>query len=343
MYELPPKITKGFLLNKKPAEAYFEFYLGVPVKKGLFKSPSCLRIDNHPTCAFYKNANGDLLYKDFAGISGDFIKVVMEIFKVSYYKALNIIANDFGYIKSENYQVNLPKREYSGSILKETERAKILVEIQEFSERELSWWNSFGISLNTLKKFKVYSIKHVFLNGVYFTSSTDKCPIYGYYGGKNSDNIELWRLYMPTKRSYRFISNWSGNHWHGSAQLPINKNHCIIIKSMKDLMLLYEFGFTSIAPTSENVLITESQFSKLQNKYQNILLFFDNDLPGVKAAQKYKKAYGIRCIFIKRKYSKDISDLYKKVSSAVFWTIVDELNSIILDNNIKKTKHFYVF
>lgn len=343
MFELPPRITKKFLLEKNPPEVYFEHYLGVPVKKGLFTSPSCLRKDNHPTCSFYKNSKGDLIYKDFAGISGDFVKIVMEIFNVSYFKALNIIANDFGYIKLDNYPINTSKIQYTGYILKETEKAKIQVEIKEFSEKELSWWNSFGISLKTLEKFKVYSIKHVFLNSDYFTSSTEKTPIYGYFGGKNSNGNELWRLYIPSKIKYRFISNWDGKHWHGSRQLPILGNHCVISKSMKDLMLLYEFGIISIAPTSENILMTENQFYKIKNKYNNIFVMFDNDLAGVKGANKYKKKYGVRCIFIKRKYSKDISDLYKKLSRNQFWEVINELNIIIRDNSINKTKHFYIF
>lgn len=343
MYQLPQRITKKFLLSKKPAEVYFEHYLGVPVKKGLFKSPPCLRKDNHPTCAFYKNSKGDLIYKDFAGISGDFITIVMELYQVSYYKALNIIANDFGFIKMENYEVHEPKMPYSGNVLRETSKASIQVEIKEFSEKELNWWKSFGISHSTLKKFKVFSIKHVFLNGNYFSTSTNSSPIYGYYGGKNSNNEELWRLYMPTKRSFRFMSNWSGKHWHGSKQLPKSRSHCILTKSMKDLLLLYEYGITAIAPTSENVLMTENQMEKLKTKYTNILVFFDNDLAGVKGANKYKKKYGCRCVFIKRKYTKDISDLYKKVSAVTFWNIIGELNSIIEDNTVRQTKHFYVF
>lgn len=343
MFEIPPKITKQFLLDKNPAEAYFEYYLGVPVKKGLFKSPSILRKDNHPTCAFYRDKKGNLIFKDFAGISGDFTSIVMAIYNVSYYKALNIIANDFGYIKMDNYSINPPKLQYTGSVLKETNKAIIQVEIKDYSKKELSWWESFGISLNTLKKFKVFSIKHVFLNNNYFISSSETSPIYGYYGGEDSSGDELWRLYMPTKKLHRFISNWSSRHWHGSKQLPAIKDHCIIIKSMKDLLLLYEYGITSIAPTSENILMTEAQYNKLKEKYKNLLVFFDNDLAGVKGANKYRKTYKLRCIFIKRKYSKDISDLYKKVSSNTFWEIIAELEEIIKSPLIRKTKHFYIF
>ena len=39
------------ILNKVSQEQLMEHYLGIPVKKGLFKSP--LRRDKNPTCAFY--------------------------------------------------------------------------------------------------------------------------------------------------------------------------------------------------------------------------------------------------------------------------------------------------
>lgn len=346
MYKLEttPKITKELLLSGNPAEVYMEHYLGVPIKKGLFCSPSIIRTDRTPTCSFYKDKRGILRFKDFAGPTFDFVGCVMYLFKYSYYKALRTIANDFGIIKINNVQKNLPKIEYSGKILKETSKARIQVEIQDFSEKELKWWASFGISLKTLNKFKIFSVKHIFLNGVYYNSSSETSPIYGYFGGKNSDGDELWRLYMPTKKKFRFLSNWSSTMMQGAKQLPKEGTHCIFSKSMKDLMLLFEFGIISISPTSENILVSEVQMSKLVTRFDDsILIFFDNDLAGVRGANKYKKAFNARCLFIKRKYSKDISDLYKKVSSTVFWTIIEELELIIKDSSVRKTKHFYVF
>lgn len=344
MYQLPPRITKELLLSKHSQETYFEHYLGVNVKKGLFTSPSMIRKDNNPTCAFYKNSKGNLIYKDFAGPSFDFVGCVMYIFTCSYYKALQIIANDFGFTENAKLTRNAPKIEYSGNILKETEKAKIQVEIRPFSEKELEWWKSFGIRPRSLKKYQVYSIKSIFLNGNYFDSSTDTSPVYGYYGGTDSNGDELWRLYMPTKRKYRFLSNWPASKIQGVKQLPKTGSHCILIKSKKDVMLLEDFGFISCATVSENILITEAQHKKIIERFDNnFIVFFDNDLAGVKGANKYKKKYGARCIFIKRRYAKDITDLYKKVSETVFWTIVDELNSIIEDRTIQQTKHFYIF
>ena len=74
MYQLDnTRITKEFLLEKNTPETYMEYYLGVPVKKGLFCSPAIIRNDSKPTCSFYKNKRGDLIYKDFAGPSFDFV------------------------------------------------------------------------------------------------------------------------------------------------------------------------------------------------------------------------------------------------------------------------------
>lgn len=343
--EVAPRITKEFILSKINQEAIYEFYLGVPVKKGLFCSPACLRVDKKPTCSFYKNSKGDLLFKDFAAQSFSAFSLVMHLYNCSFPKALKIIANDFNIIPNSKLEKNIPKREYSGNVLKETEKAKIQVEIKEFSEKELLWWGSFGISLKTLTKFKVFSIKAVFLNGNYFMSSDEKCPVYGYYGGENVDGDELWRLYMPSKIKYRFLSNWeASSQFQGSKQLPKEGNHCIISKALKDVMVFYESGFISIAPTSENILMTEGRYKRLEEKFKTIILNFDNDLPGVRASHKYKKAYpNIKCVFIKRKYAKDVSDLYKKISRNQFWIVVDELNEIISNPDLRQTKHFYIF
>ena len=345
MFNLEPaeqKITKELLLSKNSEETYMEHYLGIPVKKGLFKSP--LRKDSKPTASFFRNKKGDLIFHDFRGdFYGNFISVVIELFQCSYYKALKIIANDFGISNYKNYEKHESKIEYSGIIFKETQSTSIIqVEKKEFSQKELDWWDSFGISKTTLSKYKVVSCSSIFLNGQYFTSSSDKSPIFGYYGGKK-DGIELWRIYMPTKKTFRFLSNWSSSIIQGSKQLIESGDYCILSKSLKDVMLLHEFNFISCAPNAESITISKSQFDKLNQKFNNIIIFFDNDLAGVQGAHRYKKQFNRKCIFIKRKYAKDISDLYKKLSSTQFWIAIDELNKILSDSTIRSTKHFYIF
>lgn len=320
---IAPKITKELLLSKYSAEQFFEFYLGVTVKKGLFCSPSVIRNDKTPTCAFYKDKKGNLKYKDFAGPTFDFVGCVMYIYNCNYYKALQIIANDFGFIHSDKLEVHPAKIPYSGNILEKTEKAKIQVEIKEFNDKELGWWRDFGICLKTLKKFKVFSIKSVFLNGVYFMSSSEQCPIYGYYGGEDSENNELWRLYMPTKRKYRFLTNWNSNMIQGSKQLPKSGEYVVITKSLKDVMALYEFGITAIAPNSENIFLTECQFAKLKSKFKEIYLLYDRDLPGVRSANKIRKKFTDLKVLLMPK-TKDFTDYVKKYGVIKTCNLIEE-------------------
>ena len=302
---------------------YFEHYLGVPIKKGLFRSPSIIRSDNNPTCSFYKNKNGVLMYKDFAGPTFDFIGCVMYLFNCNYYNALRIIAHDFNIIPIADIPRNPPKIQYTNTVLEKTSKSRIEVELKEFSEKELKWWEGFGISKNTLKKFQVYSIKSIFLNGVYFSSSSESSPIYGYYGGTASDGTELWRLYMPTKRNYRFLSNWSQEMIQGSKQLPKSGEFVVITKSMKDVMSLYEFGITAIAPNSENLFLTEPQYNKIKSRFNQVYLLYDRDLPGVKSANKIRKKFKEVKVLLTPK-TKDFSDYVKKYGIMKTFKLVEE-------------------
>lgn len=139
MYKVEPiTITKSLILNKVSEETLMEHYLGIPVKKGLFKSP--LRKDSRPTVSFYRSNKGVLMYKDFGnGFTSDFIGIVMYKFSCSYGKALHIIANDFGIISQKNLTVNKAKITYTNTTFHETQQAKIQVEIKDFDDHELEW------------------------------------------------------------------------------------------------------------------------------------------------------------------------------------------------------------
>jgi hypothetical protein len=305
------RITKEFLLSKHSQEKYMEHYLGVHVGKGLFKSP--LRSDRTPTCSFYKNNRGELLMKDFGnGFCGNFISVVMEKYKVTFVEALKIIANDFGLVEYKNHKKNPPKISYSNKILEKTERAKINVEVQEFTPYQLRWWKSQGITKETLNKFRVFSCKNVFLNNALFANFQLSCNMYGYYGGKK-DGEELWRIYRPGQKKFKFISNWTKYMMQGSHMLPKTGEVLFITKSLKDVMVLYEMGFPAIAPCSETLFMHENQLKTIKGRFKRIIVFFDNDLVGIGNMRHIKKKYSeLEFMWIPRKYKvKDISDAVK--------------------------------
>jgi hypothetical protein len=309
--KLEPKITKEFLLSKNSEETYMSTYLRVPVKRGLFCSP--LRKDNKPTCSFCHSKKGELMFHDFGtGFHENFVGVVMEIHKCSYQEALNVIAEDFGYISKAD---DRPAVKIKVSNVKLEEKTETLIQIKPkaFSEQELKWWKGFGVTEKTLKKYKVFSCDSIFLNGDYFSSSSPRIPIYGYYCGKKNGQ-ELWRIYFPSKRSFRFLSNVGKSYIQGAKQLPKTGDVLLITKSQKDVMLAYELGIPAIAPCSEVLFLSNKQIQHLKKRFKTIVVCYDTDITGIHNLKQIKVKYpDLHTFFIPRKYGvKDISDFFKK-------------------------------
>ena len=272
-----PKITKEFLLSKINQESIMQYYTGQDVNsKKLFTS--VLRKDNHVTCSFYKSKSGILYMHDFATNEHlDCWNIVMQLYNCNYYDALNIIAQDFGFVEGTHKNASPPKLVND---LKETESSKIQVQIKDFTEKELEWWNQFGISKKLLKKYHVFSLQHVFLNGQLRFTSSEQCPIYGYYFGKDKNHEEKWKIYFPMRQEFRFLNNVSKKTLQGYHQLPKTGDLLVITKSMKDCISLYGFGIPACAPNSETLFVNDKQLEEFKQRFKHILVVYDQDRPG---------------------------------------------------------------
>lgn len=333
-FQFKTKVTKEMILSKFSEEQIMEFYLHIPVKHGLFRSP--LRRDREPTCSFYRNNSGSLIFKDFAtGQHLNVFGVVQDLFKCTYFEALDIIANDFGIVKNSSLHKNIGKINENPVKIKDKEISKIQVEVQDFSDLELKWWSKYGINLDILKKFDVYSCKHVFLNDQLLAKSTQNCPIFGYYG-KKYQGLELWRCYFPKRTNYRFITNWPSKKIQGYDQLPKKGKLLVITKSMKDCMCLYSMGIPACAPNSETQFISDSVLDNLKSRFEHIIVLFDNDYTGISFMRKIKKDYPeLIYTWIPFKYgTKDISDHYKKYGRKETLNLIKEFILWLKENRL---------
>ena len=157
----------------------------------------------------------------------------------------------------------------------------------------------------------MYSCKTVFLNGNVYAQSAQHSPIYGYYFGKK-DNIEQWRIYMPKRKEFRFIGNVSTKTIQGYKQLVKKGKVVVITKSMKDCLSMYSCGISAIAPNSETQFVSDSMLEDLKKRFKYIVVFYDNDLPGIRGMKKLKKLHPeLNYFYIPRHYgAKDFSDFY---------------------------------
>lgn len=322
---LKPKITKDFILSKVNQESIMQYYTGLDVNsKKLMLSP--FRIDNHFTVSFYKSKSDILYLHDFATNEHiNCFQAVMKKFECNYYEALDIIAKDFNLIEGEN---NVKVKPLSVRPLKETQSTKIQVQVKNYSNKELEWWKQFGISVKTLKKFHVFSIENVFLNGELKFTSSEQCPVYGYYFGKDKNGIEKWKIYFPLKENYRFLNNLSKKVLQGYHQLPKTGDLLVITKSMKDLMAMYEFGISAISPNSETLFIDDKKLEEFKKRFKHILVVYDNDRPGLHNMWLIRKEHPeLNYFYIPWYLAKDFTDSIKLVGVENMKEYVNEFMS----------------
>lgn len=306
-----PKVTQDFILSKINQETIMQYYTGLDVNsKKLTLSP--LRNDNKVTCGFYKSKSGILYLHDFA--TNEHINcftLVSRLYNCNYYEALKIIAQDFGLIKGGRPKISNIK---IISDIKETETSRIQVQIKDYTEEELNWWLSFGITKKLLKKYHVYSLQNVFLNGNLAASSTSKMPIYGYYFGKDKNGLEKWKIYFPLRTNYRFMNNLSKKVLQGYHQLPKEGDLLVITKSMKDVISLYGFGISAVSPNSETLFIDDKKLEEFKKRFKHILVIYDNDRAGKYNMSKIRKLYPeLNYFILPNTLAKDFTDSIKLV------------------------------
>ena len=276
---------------------------------------------------------------------GNFVEVVKRKFSVSYKEALRIIANDFGIVESGELKKNKSCiKKYTNNKLEQTEGSIIGVKVKDFTEDELNYWKSYGISLNTLKKYYVFSCELVVLNDEIYAHSNSNEFIFGYFYPSTSTK-QYWRIYFPKRRKLnRFISNWNKTMIQGWHNLPKSGEFLVITKSLKDVMLCYELGIPAIAPNSENIFITDSQWDDLIIRFKHIFLLYDTDLAGVQNSKKIKKQHPrIEVLLIPRKYkAKDLTDLYKKLGTERILNLIDDSIRYYLYSSIENLKYFCI-
>ena len=324
---LKPKVTKDFILSKINQESIIHYYTGIEVNsKKLFLSP--VRNDNKVTCGIYKSKSGILYIHDFATNEHlDCWNLVMRLYNCDYFQALNKIAQDFNLIEgSQNLEKVSPPVIIES--IKESESARIQVQIKNYTNEELNWWNQFGITLKLLKKYKVYSIRHVFLGGELKFTSSEKCPIYGYYFGKDKNGEEKWKIYFPLKKEYRFLNNLSKKVLQGYHQLPKTGDLLVITKSMKDVVALYGFGIAAVSPNSETLFLEDKKLEEFKQRFKHILVLYDNDKPGMHNMWLIRKEHPeLNYYFLPFYLSKDFTDSIKLVGVDNMKEYVDEFMS----------------
>ena len=292
------------LLDKVDDYTIFSYYLGQFKINKLMNSP--LRTDDRmPSFAIFRGSNGALLFKDHGtGEAGNALKFIKLYKHIETREELE--RELLRIVKSVNPNMNTRKNTYEYSTIpKETE---IGIVRQPFTQVDKDYWKQFHISLSTLKKFNVFSIKYFLCNRVVRGTYKDTNPMYAY------KVFDKFKIYRPLASKYtKWRTNLTNRHVQGLAELPKEGGNLLIItKSLKDVMCLYEMGFYAISASSETTFIPDDILTYLKKKWKHIVILYDRDRTGMLKARGYSKMYKLHPIFVnKRFHAKDVSDAVK--------------------------------
>jgi len=270
--------------------------------------------DIKPGC-FYKYHNNTLYFVDWAGTKTHYncFDVVMDLYSTDFKGAINQIKEDFNLtFKVYSFRPNdaVPRRiERKTKIIKneESNSSSIIVYPQNFNPIDLKFWNQFGITLDTLNKYKVYSAYKVEINGYLYHVYNNLDPMYAY---AEHNTVKIYR--PRANKSKKWRTNMKGGILEGYTQLQEQGDALIITKSRKDVMCLYELGFNAVAVRSETCLVSENAMNLLKNRFKTIYTLFDNDETGIEASMLMSETYQTKPIFTEKE--KDISDFIRKYS-----------------------------
>lgn len=292
-------ITLDYILSKVTEYDIYARYIGQFKVGFIYNSP--FRKDKNPSFGIFQSKKtGKLLFKDHGnGECGDVIKFV-ELYTglTNYNDVLNRIVSDMS-ITNNTKLKSIKKYESNETI--------IGVVRQDWTDIDINYWLQFGITLDTLNKFNVSSIKYYLCNGIVKGIYKENNPMYAY---KVYDHFKIYRPYADKYTKWR--NNLSETDIQGFQQLPSKGDLLIITKSLKDVMCLYEMGYYAISPSSESTFIPDKALNLLKKRFKRILLCFDRDKAGCKNMRKISLKTGLNGFLIHKKFkAKDISDAVK--------------------------------
>ncbi|GBU08676.1 topoisomerase [Bacteroidales bacterium] len=200
---------------------------------------------------------------------------------------------------------------------------------QSFTAKDLSFWQQYGIIPETLKTFKVTSLKRFESenkdgNPFNFTYSEQE-PMFGYQGK------QYVKIYRPHSQVRFLYGGNVENYCFGLEQLPAKGDLLFITGGEKDVLSLASRGFHAICFNSETANVPQNIVRKLSYMFKHIVLLYDMDKTGQESSLKHQQQlteFDVKRLLLPipgTKEAKDISDFFRIGNG------VEELTRLFLD------------
>ena len=312
----------------------FSHYLGFEVNLHKnFRSP--FYEDKRASChIYYDRKSSSYKFYDHgdASYSGDCFWFVATLkgmnLKLEFSQILQTIVQDLGlyaFFKDEPVapdpvsKFSRPTHHSESRIAQERqerEERPYTMDVLPFNDDLLNYWAHYGIFEDTLRHFKVRSLKRyesISAEGKKFelkASPTE--PIFAYPG------IDYIKLYRPHSAKMRFLygGRMPAIYCFGMEQIPTKGDMLFITGGEKDVLSLYAHGFNAICFNSETAQIPESIIESLRLRFRHIIILYDADETGMREARRQTeqlaeyKILNLTLPLCGSKTEKDVSDYF---------------------------------
>lgn len=293
MLESKISLTKDDILSLVSEEDIYRKYTFFDEVGKKFLSP--FNKEKTPSCIVYPS-NNYLYFKDFSsGKSGNCFSLVQQLEQIGYKESLLKIYKDFGLKIDFNNKKTFVK-EYKSKI------TNIRIKPEKWNDKYLDYWKQYNISLDTLNYFNIIPISYYWINYNRFKVDFGFAYCFGNH---------KYKILQPYNNDWKWVSNTDSNTIQGFNQIN-NPSEIIITSSLKDIACIYEnLGIQSIAPNSENTYLPKIVMDNLINSNKKVIVWFNNDDPGIKAAEYYKQ-FNFDIFIHDKDLPKDPSDIIKE-------------------------------
>lgn len=272
-------------------------YFGVQTFPRLIKAP--YRVDNKPSVGLVSDGQ-HVSYKDFA--TGDYGSI---------YKLIQLTFNWSKDEMMENIVKSYPTKKVKPKISKQI---NIEITVRDWKKHDIAYWGQYGISVDWLKFAEVYPISHMFLrkNSQRYMFGCEK---HAYAYVEHKDDIITYKIYQPLSKQRKWLSNINSSVISLWTKVPDTGKLIVICSSLKDALCLWaNTDIPAIALQGEAYDMSDTAVKALKGRFDNVVICFDNDDPGIADSEKLHQSTGFDQIILPEGHGKDISDIYKDIN-----------------------------
>jgi hypothetical protein len=283
-------VSRKSILHSIDDYSIYSYYIGQELELRTKYSSPLRHGDEDPSFSLYysKHFENVIMYKDSAlnkfGTVFDFLS---EFLKIPIRDVLLQINSDFGLgLGGEDVGEFKPHLVKTKPIKKHP--TKIEISKQEPTKEFKRYWDKLEITNNTLNKFYCRCVRVMHYKSDITTTVVPRILTISY------EILGTYKIYQPfADKKFKFRNNFLDIYVEGALQLTFTTDFCIITKSTKEIMFMFEhFGWESVAGKSETTMVSDHfMMNILKVNYKKVFVWLDNDTAGKVAQAKYLEQY----------------------------------------------------